>query len=161
MPRFRQFIALALVVGLAASAGCLGMATPRSESTYTGYVVDVEYEKGLLFKNTQIHLKTHPRSSAVENFCVIIPEDEQFVQTARDALIDQQRVAVTYERPFYVNPGQCAGGSSLVKDIEVLNQTADTSTVAAPVTDMGPAGDRSASYDALPDGVKIPNAGVG
>ena len=69
-------------------------------------------DKGLIFRTSQVHLKTHPRSSAVEEFCLV---NEQQEQKAEEYLRNQQKVTVTYSRPFWVNPFTCEGGLSIVK----------------------------------------------
>ncbi len=93
----------------------LGFGSARGQSTYTGYVVDAEIDKGLLFRTSTVHLKTHPRASAVEEFC--LPTDE-FEKQASTYLQDQQRVKVTYSRPYWVHPMTCSGGLSLVRSFE-------------------------------------------
>lgn len=121
----------ALVVIMVVGSGCygfLGAGVPRSESTYTGYVVDVEYEKGILFKNTKLLMKTHPRSSAVEQFCVKIPQDKQIYEKGRQALINQERVTIEYERNFWENPEHCMADASIVQDITVVGNTSNSTT---------------------------------
>jgi hypothetical protein len=90
----------------------LGFGSMRGESTYTGYVVDAEIDKGLIFRTSTVHMKTHPRSSAVEEFC--LPTGE-FEEEAEQALQDQEPVSVTYSRPLWVNPMTCDGGLSIVQ----------------------------------------------
>lgn len=100
-----------------------GIGTPRDTSEYTGYAVDTEYEKGLIFTNTKVHLKTNPRSSEHETFCVAIPEDEDTFRTLQKAARNGQRVTVTYERGIYESPHDCYNDSSMVVDITVHNET--------------------------------------
>lgn len=96
-----------------------GVDEVRGESSYTGQVVDVEYEKGMLLQTTQLKVKTDRRSSSHETFCIRIPEDEQHVQTARRALEEGDRVEITYSRPLYVGVWECAQGTSIVQEIEI------------------------------------------
>ena len=87
----------------------------RGESTYTGYVVDTEIDKGIAFRTSQVHLKTHPRSSSVEEFCLT---NETLEQNAQQYLEEEQKITVTYSRPLWVNPFTCEGGLSVVKSFE-------------------------------------------
>lgn len=87
----------------------------RGESTYTGYVVDTEIDRGIVFRTSQVYLKTHPRSSAVEAFCL---NSDDLEQKAQDYLNDEQKVTVTYSRPLWVNPMNCEGGLSIVQSFE-------------------------------------------
>ena len=122
----RKFLGAIGGTGLAATAGCLGIGTPRqNESDYTGYIVDTENERGLIFPNTKIHLKTHPTSGTSEEFCITMPEDEEMLENARVALRDGRRVTVTYQRGIFENPWDCFDNSSMVLDIEVHDETAD------------------------------------
>lgn len=128
-PEEEDFIVGVIVIGLAIIAliavafAMPGTGTPRESSTYTGYVVDVEYEKGYIFENTKVLMKTHPRSSEHEEFCVIVPDDREIVETARTALVNQTRVTVEYSRPLYVNPMHCFYDHSLVRTMETANGT--------------------------------------
>lgn len=78
-------------------------------------MVDTEIDKGLVFRTSQVHLKTHPRSSTVEEFCLPTTDLEQ---QAQGYLTQEQKVTVTYSRPLWVNPMTCDGGLSLVKSFE-------------------------------------------
>lgn len=97
----------------------------RGESTYTGYVVDTEIDKGLIFRTSQVKMKTHPRSSAVEAFCL---PTEEFEEQAIQSLQDQEPVTVTYSRPLWVNPMQCDGGLSIVKSFSEAEEVSGVST---------------------------------
>lgn len=96
-----------------------GVGTPRGESQYTGVVVDTEYESGFVFKNTIIHLKTNPRSSESETFCIAIPDDQAMYEQLNDALRNGTRVTVTYSRGIVENPFDCMMDHSLVRSVEV------------------------------------------
>lgn len=121
----RKLLAGAGTVTLAGLAGCLGIGTPRSESSYTGYIVDNEYQKGLIFANTKILLKTHPTSSENEEFFIKIPGDEDLYDKAEQALREQRRVTVTYRRSFFENPFDAFSNASIATDIEVHDETAE------------------------------------
>lgn len=121
-------LAFCLIVGLVTVGFATpGVGTPRSDSTYTGHVVDVQYESGFLLKNTYIHMKTHPQASESEVFCVAVPDDESYVEEGRQALRNDQRVTVEYKRGIIEDPRDCKADNSLVTDIEI----ADNSTSSA------------------------------
>lgn len=119
-----------LLVGVAALAITLvvsgvlisGFGSSRAESQYTGQVVDIENEKGVVLQTTQANLKTNPRSSEHETFC-IHPDNREQLQPLRESLRNGQRVTITYDRPLYVPVWTCKGGTSIITDIEVSNQT--------------------------------------
>lgn len=87
--------------------------------------MDAELDKGMLFRTSTVHLKTHPRSSVVEEFC--LPTDE-LERKASTYLQEQQRVEVTYSRPYWVNPKTCNGGISLVQSFEEVEPVTDGGT---------------------------------
>lgn len=115
----RKFIAGGSTAALAGLAGCMGLGTPRGESTYTGYVVDNEHEKGIIFRNSKIKLKTDPKSGTSEEFYIRTPEDQEMYDEAARALQEQKRVTVSYERSFFENPTDAFGEASVVVDLEV------------------------------------------
>ena len=112
-------MALGGTASAGALAGCMGFGTPRSESRYTGYIVDTENESGVIFKNTSIYLKTNPRSSEAEVFYLEMPGDEEMLEKARTALREQRRVTVWYERGLWENPFDAYGDHSVLTDIEL------------------------------------------
>ncbi|WP_042666111.1 hypothetical protein [Haloferax sp. ATB1] len=114
---FVLLFTIALPVSYAAGVG-----SARAPSDYGGYVVDVEEDRGMLLRTTQIKMKTHPRSSSVETFCVVDGDDEKLA-TARSALRNESRVTVEYHRPLWVPPWECQPGTSLVDDVEVVNSS--------------------------------------
>lgn len=110
------FILFIVVVALAAAGHHAGVDTPRGESEYTGYVVDVEHNKGLVLKTTQVHMKTQPRSSSKETFCVMDKKTDH-LQALRNALTNQSRVTISYSRPVYVSRFNCNPGLSIVRNV--------------------------------------------
>lgn len=116
-------MALGGTVSVGALAGCMGFGSPRSESQYTGYIVDTENESGLIFKNTSIYLKTNPRSSEAEVFYLEMPGSEEMLEKARTALREQRRVTVWYERGIFENPSDAYANHSLLTDIELHDET--------------------------------------
>ncbi|WP_276273626.1 hypothetical protein [Haloarcula litorea] len=85
-------------------------------------MVDTEIDKGFIFRTSQVHLKTHPRSSAVEEFCLVSDKQEQ---KAEQYLRNQQKVTVTYSRPLWVSPFTCDAQLSIVKS---FNETSGVNT---------------------------------
>lgn len=114
---------LAVFVVIPGLLGFMGISSMRAESTYTGYVVDVEHDKGVLFRTSQIHLKTHPRSSAVEEFCIHPSNEKEQLEKARQYLQQGEKVDVTYHRPLYVSHWQCEAGLSLVDSLDSSGDT--------------------------------------
>lgn len=116
------FIAGLVLVGGMILAGYLGVGEPRGESTYTGYVVDVEHDRGYIFRTSQLMIKTDTESSIAETFCL---NSEQDVENAKTYLEDQEKIQVEYSRPLWVNPFQCQSGLSIVNNMELAtNSTA-------------------------------------
>ena len=97
--------------------GFFGFGQARGESTYTGYIVDTEIDRGYIFRTSTAHMKTHFRSSAVESFCL---QTEELEQRAKELQAAEKKVRITYSRPLWVSPAQCDGGLSLIKDITVV-----------------------------------------
>lgn len=109
-----------LFVGTVA-ASTLGVSSARGESQYTGVVVDVEEDKGLVFRTSQAHVRTDERASQTETFCVHPDSKEEQIPDLRSALNDQTRVTITYERPRVVPIWTCESGTSIITNIEVHN----------------------------------------
>ena len=93
-----------------------GIGSVRGESTYSGEVVDLENQKGMIVQTSQVHMKTDATSSSSETFCVH-PDNREQMDTLRQAASSGQQITVTYERPLYVSPMECEGGTSIVKNI--------------------------------------------
>jgi hypothetical protein len=108
-------VALAILIVMALVAG---IGAVRHESQYTGQVVDIENEKGIILQTSQAHLKTDSRSSEHETFC-IHPDNREQLEPLRQTLRDGQRVTITYERPMYVPVWTCQSGTSIITDIDV------------------------------------------
>lgn len=113
-------VIVAFGVGMTVLAG---LSSQRGESTYTGQVVDVEVEKGVVFQTTQGKLKTHRRSSTVETFCVHPSNHDDQVPKLKQALERGDRVRITYSRPLYVSIWDCEAGTSIIRDVEVMNES--------------------------------------
>lgn len=94
-----------------------GLGQVRHESQYTGEVVDIENQKGMIMQTTQVHMKTNPRASSHETFCVH-PDNREQLDPLRSALRDSERVTITYSRPLYVAPWTCKSGTSIIREID-------------------------------------------
>lgn len=110
---FGVLLILAVVVG---SLG--GVSAARGESAYTGQVVDLENERGLVFQTTQVHLKTDSQASSSEVFCVHPDSRDEHFDELREAASSGDRVTITYSRPYVVPIWQCQSGTSIVRDVE-------------------------------------------
>lgn len=119
---FLMLAMLLLIVG--AIAGVLGLDSMRAPSEYTGQVIDVEHNKGIVFRTTQLRMKTHVRSSEIETFCIHERNMPGQLEDARQALATGERIRVEYERPLFVWVGECKPGTSIVTNIEFVgNET--------------------------------------
>lgn len=110
---------VAVVVVALLLYGFLGLSATRGASTYTGQVVDIEHEKGLFLKTSQVHLKTNLESSEAETFCVHPSEVDEHLPILRRALRNNQQVTISYSRPLWVSPSECQSGLSMVDDVEI------------------------------------------
>jgi len=96
-----------------------GLGQARAPSEYTGYVVDVEEDRGPpFFRTTQVHMKTHPQSSTTETFCVT-GNTAGTLNQAYESMQNQTRATVAYERPWYVSPRECESGTSIAQNISL------------------------------------------
>lgn len=108
---------VAAAIIIAAIGAFIGFGTPRGQSQYTGHVVDVEHDKGIVLPTTQVHMKTNPRSSSKETFCVMDEQNPEHLERLRGAARNNSRVTVTYSRPLFVWRGKCDTGLSVVKNV--------------------------------------------
>lgn len=97
--------------------GFFGFGSAHGESTYTGYIVDTEIDRGYIFRTSTAHVKTYFRSSASESFCL---QTNDLEQRAKELQAAEKKVQITYSRPFWVSPARCNGGLSLIHDITVV-----------------------------------------
>lgn len=100
-----------------------GIGQMRAPSDYTGQVVDVEHNKGIIWRTSQLKMKTHRRSSAVETFCLHPKNHEEQLSVVREALRQGYRVQVEYSRPLIVPIWECKTGTSIVRDVEIISNT--------------------------------------
>jgi hypothetical protein len=92
-----------------------GIGSVRGQSTYTGVIVDTEIDKGIFFRPSTAHLKTHVRASLHESFCLPTGELEQ---KAMQYQKQGQKVRITYSRPLWVSPTECERSLSLVREMK-------------------------------------------
>lgn len=111
--------ALLVVATVIGTVGYMaGFDTVRHESDYSGHAVDLEVEKGLVFQTTQVHMKTNPRSSEHETFCVH-PDNHGQLDQIRTAVSNGHRMTVSYYRPLWVSPFDCEQGTSVITNVEI------------------------------------------
>lgn len=110
---------VATVVFMAVGVAVQGIGEQRSTSDYSGHVVDVENQRGIVLQTTQIHLKTDKESSNAETFCVHPDNRDEQLPKLRQAVNSGDRVTVTYSRPLYVPVWTCEAGTSIIRNVEV------------------------------------------
>lgn len=111
---FVLFVGGSIIVG--------GVGDQRATSQYTGEVVDLENERGVLLRTTQVHLKTDAQASSSETFCVIDENRDEQLPVLRDAARNGHTVTVTYERPLYVPLWECEKDTSIIRDVEIRQE---------------------------------------
>lgn len=121
-----KIVALCIVVTvvlLAIIVALTGFGSIRGQSEYTGHVVDVVEDKGVVFRPTWVNMKTDPRSSDIQQYCVLPDDEREILPEFYDAMESGDRVTVTYERPLWVNPNDCNGSQSIITDVRYANET--------------------------------------
>lgn len=103
--------------------GMMGISTSRAESQYTGHVVDVVEDKGIIFRPSWINMKTDPRSSDIQQFCIHPDDEDELLDDMYSAMESGDRYTITYSRPLWVSPHDCAGGQAIVHSIRPANST--------------------------------------
>jgi len=98
----------------------IGFGTPVGESTYTGQVVDVEHDRGIIFPVDTVNARTGSDAGVDEMFCVV---DDGLREEARQYAGDGGRVVITYHRPLWLDPRECERGSVVMTDIRPHNTT--------------------------------------
>lgn len=99
----------------------MGISAPVGESSYTGEVVDIQHDKGYIFRTTQVYMKTDPTASAVETFCVQTNKKPELYQSIKQNYEEGNKIQVDYSRPLFVSPFQCQGGLSTVDSVSPVN----------------------------------------
>jgi len=123
MDVFDVVIGIAVVVALSLLVfGLAGLGSARADSEYTGNVVDVVEDKGMLIRPSWVNMKTDARSSDIQQYC-LREDDEQLKQQFYTSMKSGDRVTVSYSRPLWVSPLECDSGHAIVHDIEAVNGT--------------------------------------
>lgn len=104
--------------------GALGVGERRGQSQYTGHVVDVVEDKGLILQPTWTNMKTDPRSSDIQSYCITPDREDELLPKFYNAMEDGDRYTVTYHRPLWVNPNHCDSGDAIITDIQPVNESA-------------------------------------
>lgn len=113
----------AIIVVALLAYGVMGLASSRGESEYTGHVVDVVEDKGVVFRPTWANMKTSPRSSDIQQYCIHPDDEERLEEEFYAAMEGGERVTVTYSRPLWVSPSECPQDTSIIRDIRPANAT--------------------------------------
>lgn len=117
-------VALVLIALIVGSVYLVkGFGEKRGQSEYTGHVVDVVEDKGVIFSPTWVNMKTNPRSSDIQSYCILPSDEEELLPKFYTAMEDGDRYTVEYQRPLYVNPHQCRNSDAIITDIRAVNQT--------------------------------------
>jgi hypothetical protein len=101
--------------------GYMGISTPVGESSYTGVIVDVEHNRGYIFRTTQVYMKTDATASAVETFCVKADSQPELFESVKKNYQDGEKVTVDYDRPIWVSPFKCQSGHSVINSVNPVN----------------------------------------
>jgi len=112
-----------LLVLAAMGYGVAGLGVKRGQSEYTGHVVDVVEDRGVVFTPSWANMKTSPRSSDIQSFCITPAREDELVPKFYEAMKDGGRYTVTYERPLWVSPSTCRNEDAIVTDIQPVNST--------------------------------------
>lgn len=94
-----------------------GVSSARAESEYTGHVVDVVEDKGIVYRPSWVNMKTSPRSSDIQQYCIHPDDEARLLPKFYEAMEGGYRVTVTYSRPVWVSPFDCPSGTSIIQDI--------------------------------------------
>lgn len=111
-----------LLIGL--FAAFIGFGTPIGDSTYTGIVVDVQHEEGLVWKTSQVVAKTNPQASDEQVFCMMDPTESGLLDKSLDELGQGDRVQISYHRPLWIPLWECPRGALIMDDIAPINSSA-------------------------------------
>lgn len=116
---------LTVVIILSLIAGVIvlfnGLGSKRGQSQYTGHVVDVAEDKGVVFTPDWAVMKTDPRSSDKQTFCIRPEDGSELLPQFYSAMESGDRFTVTYHRPLFVWPDTCRSQDAIVTDIRAVN----------------------------------------
>lgn len=116
-------IAAILVAAAVLTYAIIGIGSARAQSEYTGHVVDVVEDKGLIFRPSWVNMKTDPRSSDIQRFCIHPRDEERLLPKFYDAMESGDRHTITYSRPVWVSPQDCPSNAAIISDISPVNKT--------------------------------------
>lgn len=116
-------LAVVLLVVGAGIYGSMGLGQQRAESQYTGHVVDVVEDKGYILTPTWVNMKTDPRSSDQQSYCIKPEDQDELLPKFYAAMESGDRYTVTYERPLWVSPNHCKDGDAIITGIEKVNNS--------------------------------------
>lgn len=117
-----------VLLGALGFYGLAGLGDQRAESEYTGHVIDVVEDKGVIFRPSWVNMKTNPRSSDVQKYCIHPSDEDELLPEFYEAMEQGHRVTVTYSRPLWVSPNDCPSGTAIIQDIRVVNESAYSSS---------------------------------
>lgn len=126
-------VRIAVVIALILAAWGLfyagnGVGEIRGESQYTGHVIDVVEDKGLIFRPNWINMKTNPRSSDIQSYCIRPSDENSLLPQMYEAMEQGHRVTVSYSRPLWVNPHTCRSSDAILHSVEVVNESVYSGT---------------------------------
>lgn len=98
-----------------------------SESQYAGDVADVEEDSGIVWKTTQVEIKTDAEATEPETFCVAPKRTGEILPPLRQAQSDGDRVTVTYERGYVEPMWKCEGTTDGRRIVDVTIHGGDGS----------------------------------
>jgi len=113
-------VLLVVVIVALSIASAAGFGTPIGDSTYTGVVVDVQHEEGLVWQTSQVVAKSNAEASDQQTFCMMNPVDSGLLEKSRNTLNDGERVKIQYHRPLWIPLWECPNGALIMDDIEPI-----------------------------------------
>lgn len=106
------------MIGLAI-ASVLFLGNPIDSASQRGEIMTVEESKGIIFKTSNLKLKTGEHADAVEQFCLDKndPNQEKLIRKARTISESGQRVEINYHQEFITSPNRCGKDKRIVDEI--------------------------------------------
>jgi len=120
LPVIGVVLLVALVTVAVLIPTVFGFGTPIGDSTYTGVVVDVQHEEGLVWQTSQVVAKSNAEASDQQAFCMVNPSDSGLLEKSRNTLNDGERVKIQYHRPLWIPLWECPNGALIMDDIEPI-----------------------------------------
>lgn len=104
----------------------VGFGGQVDESQYAGDVADVEADSGIVWKTTQVEIKTDAEATEGETFCVAPKHTDDILPPLRRAQSTGDRVTVTYERGYFEPVWRCAGETDGRRIVDVTVHRGET-----------------------------------